>query len=150
MTQQQPQGTYPPTLVFHSVEGFLEAVEQRSIAEIGCVTLKRITPFDGGMLQRHIAFALLTARDHTRDEVLACSVFLTAGDFVDDNHRFTPAEEWQRQLARAERVQQQLQARLRAAPAVRILDAAYHVHPDVCLRFASFSPHERDDGTGTG
>ena len=66
MTHQQPQGTYPPTLVFNSVEGFLEAVQQRSITEIGCATLKRIKPFEGGMLQRHIAFVLLTARDHAR------------------------------------------------------------------------------------
>ncbi len=97
------------------------------------------------MLQRHLSFMLLTARDQAREEVLTCSVFLTAGDFVDDNHRFTPAEEWQRQQAHAKRVQHQLQLRLQALASVRVLDAAYHVHPDVCMRFASFSLQEPDD-----
>ncbi len=63
--------------------------------------------------------------------VLACSVLLKAGDFVDDKHLFTPADEWQRQQARTERVQHQVQRRLQALVSVRVLDAAYHVHPDV-------------------
>ncbi len=149
MTNQQPQPSYPATLVFNSVEGFLHAVQQRSITEIGCVTLKRIKPFEGGMLQRHISFMLLTARDHTRDEVLACSVRLKAGDVVDDTHLFTPADEWQRQQAHADVVQQQVKRRLQALVSVDVLDAAYHVHPDVCMRFAAFSPHVADDATGT-
>ena len=146
MTQQQPQATYPATLVFNSVEGFLEVVQQRSITEIGCATLKRIKPFEGGMLQRHISFLLLTARDHTRNEVLACSVLLKAGDFVDDTHLFTPAEAWQRQQARAEVVQQEVRQRLDAVPAIRVVDAAYHVHPDVCMRFATLELTQAERG----
>ena len=150
MTQQQPQPSYPATLVFNSVEGFLHAVQQRSITEIGCATLKRIKPFEGGMLQRHISFMLLTAHDHTRNEVLACSVLLKAGDFVDDTHLFTPAEAWQRQQARAEVVQQEVRQRLAAMPTIRILDAAYHVHPDECMRFAALQVPGAERGVEAG
>src|SRR5919202_5313491 len=105
---------FPPTLVFTSVDGFLDAVQQRSIDEIACATLQRVTPFADGMLQRHTSFLLLTARDHGREEILACSVFLQAGDFVVDHHRFTPANDWERQQAHAEVVRCHL---LRRAPA---------------------------------
>ena len=150
MTHQQPHGTYPPTLVFNSVDGFLEAVQQRSLTEIGCATLKRIKPLEGGMLQRHVSFILLTARDYTRHEVLACSVFLTAGDFVNDNRLWTPPAEWQQQQARAERVHDQLRTRLCAVAHVRIVDAAYLVHPDVCLRFATLALRRADGGNEAG
>ena len=147
----QTQDIYPPTLVFNSVDGFLEAVNRRAIDEIGCATLKRVTPFAEGMLQRHTSFMLLTARDHVRGEILACSVFLQAGDFVDEKHLFTPAEEWGRQQARAEVVRRQLLLRLHTLPAIRVVDAAYHVSPDVCMRFASFTLEEEpDDGNTQG
>ena len=139
--------TFPLTLIFNSVDGFLEAVHRRSIDEIGCATLKRITPCAEGMLQRHTSFLLLTARDHTRDEVLACSVFLKAGDFMDDKHLFTAAEEWERQSTRAEAVRRQLLLHLHAVPSIRVLDAAYHVHPDVAMRFATFT-FDEEPGTG--
>src|SRR5919202_2941704 len=93
---------FPPTLVFTSVDGFLDAVQRRGIDEIACATLKRVTPFADGMLQRHTSFLLLTARDHGREEILACSVFLQAGGFVDDQHRFSPPENWGRPQAHAE------------------------------------------------
>src|ERR671933_1978400 len=81
---------FPPTLVFTSVAGFLDAVQRRSIAEIACAALKRVTPFAEGMLQRHTSFLLLTARDHRREEILACSVFLQAGGFFGGPPPFTP------------------------------------------------------------
>ena len=82
--------------------------------------------------------------------MLTCSVLLTAGDFVNDNHQFTPAAEWKQQQARAERVQDQLHARLGAVAHVRIVDAAYHVHPDVCLRFAALALRRADGGNEAG
>src|ERR671932_1939332 len=82
---------FPPTLVLTSVAGFLDAVQRRGIDEIACATLKRVTPFADGMLQRHTSFLLLTARDHGREEILACSVFLQAGDFVGGPPPFSPA-----------------------------------------------------------
>ena len=141
--------TYPPTLVFTSVDGFLDAVQHRSIDEIACATLKRVSPFAEGMLQRHTSFMLLTARDHVRDEILVCSVFLQAGDFVDDQHLFTPAQEWERQKARGEAVRRQVQLRLRALLTIRVVDAAYHVSPDVCMRFAAFPLEEPGDDSST-
>ena len=136
---------FPPTLVFTSVAGFLDAVQRRSIDEIACATLQRVTPFADGMLQRHTSFLLLTARDHGREEILACSVFLQAGDFVDDHHRFTPANEWERQQAHAEAVRHQVLRRLQALPTIQVVDAAYHVSPDVCMRFAAFPLEEQGD-----
>lgn len=127
MNHQQSQSTYPVTLVFNSVEGFLYAVQQRSIGEIGCATLKRINPTEGGMMQRHTSFLLLTARDHTRDEVLACY----------DNQLWTPIEDWKRQQVRAEMVQQEMEKRLDALLTMHVVDAAYLVHPDVCMCFAT-------------
>ena len=44
MVKQRTTG-YPPTLIFHSVDGFLAAVQARDIHEIGCATLQRTTPF---------------------------------------------------------------------------------------------------------
>ena len=80
MTNQQ-QATFPPTLVFNSVDAFVAAVQTRSITEIGCVLLQRSTPFEGGMLERRTSFA----------------------------------------------------------------QAAYHVHPDVCMRFAEFTVDEASE-----
>jgi hypothetical protein len=140
---------FPPTLVFTSVDGFLDAVQRRSIDEIACATLKRVTPFAEGMLQRHTSFMLLTARDHRREEILACSVFLQAGDFVDDHHRFTPAKEWERQNARAETMRHQVLRRLHAVPTIQVVDAAYHVSPDVCMRFAALPLEEPGDASST-
>ncbi len=88
MTRQPT--TYPPTLVFHCVHGFLEAVQTRGIHEIGCATLQRTTPYAQGMLERRVSFIQLTARDHARDAILACSVYLKHGDFVGPDQRFTP------------------------------------------------------------
>ncbi|HSH78276.1 MAG TPA: hypothetical protein VLA19_07060 [Herpetosiphonaceae bacterium] len=141
MTYHQ-QGTFPPTLVFNSVDAFVEAVQSRSIMEIGCVTLQRSTPFEGGMLERRTSFALLTARDTTRDEILSCSVFLKYGDFVGGDQLYMPPEEWRRQLERGEQVRHRLLRHLQAVPNIRVLDAAYHVHPDVCMRFAGFTVDE--------
>jgi hypothetical protein len=145
MPSQKPQAAYPPTLVFNSLEGWLHAMEQRSIGEIGCVTLKRIVPSADGMLQRQISFLLLTARDPARNEVLVCSLFLKAGDFMDGRHLFTPAAEWQRQKTHAEAVQRQVQARLAALSHVRVVDAAYAICPDLCMRFAAFALADEQD-----
>ena len=146
MSNQMPT-TFPPTLIFNSVDGFLEAVQRRVIDEIGCATLKRITPCAEGMLQRHTSFMLLTARDPIRDEVLVCSVFLKAGDFMDDKHLFTPASEWERQTTRAEAVRRQVLLHVHAVPNLRVLDAAYHVYPGVAMRFATFTVQE-EPGAG--
>lgn len=137
---------FPPTLVFTSVDAFLHAVQQRSIPEIGCTTLKRIKPFSDGMLERHTSFILLTAHDHIRDEVLTCSVFLKAGDFIDRTQLFTPAAEWERQNVRAELVRQQVVQYVHAVPNIHVVDAAYHVHPDVGMRFATFTLDEASHG----
>lgn len=138
MTTHQ-QSTFPPTLVFNSVDAFVAAVQTRCITEIGCATLQRSTPFEGGMLERRTSFALLTARDTTRSEILSCSVFLKYGDFVGGDQLYMPAEEWRRQRARGEQVQHQLLRHLQGVPNIRLLQAAYHVHPDVCMRFAGFT-----------
>ena len=144
MTQHH-QGTFPPTLVFSSVAAFVAAVQTRSITEIGCATLQRSTPFEGGMLERRTSFALLTARDTTRGEILSCSVFLKYGDFVGGDQLYMPAEEWRRQRARGEQVQHQLLQHLQALPNIRVLQAAYHVHPDACMRFAAFTVDEASE-----
>ncbi len=144
MTQHH-QGTFPPTLVFSSVAAFVAAVQTRSITEIGCATLQRSTPFEGGMLERRTSFALLTARDTTRGEILSCSVFLKYGDFVGGDQLYMPAEEWRRQRARGEQVQHQLLRYLHALPNIRVLQATYHVHPDVCMRFAEFVVDETSE-----
>jgi hypothetical protein len=70
---------------------------------------------------------------------------LQAGDFVDDQHRFTPANEWERQQAHAEVVRRHLLRRLQALPTIQVVDAAYHVSPDVCMRFAAFPLEEQGD-----
>ena len=82
--------TYPPTMVFNSVDSFLEAVQARAIIEIGCATLQRVSPLAEGMLQRRISFVQLTAHDPVQNEILACSVYLKHGDFVNDDQLFTP------------------------------------------------------------
>ncbi len=147
MTHHQ-QGTFPPTLVFSSVDAFVAAVQTRSIMEIGCVTLQRSTPFEGGMLERRTSFALLTARDTTRGEILSCSVFLKYGDFVGGDQLYMRQDEWRRQRERGEQVQHQLLRRLDAVPHIQVLHAAYHVHPDVCMRFAAFAvPETSEPGT---
>lgn len=150
MTHQQQHMMYPVTLVFNSVDGFLEAVQQRSITEVGCATLKHIKPFEGGMFERHTSFLLLTARDHARDEVLACSVYLMTADFGHGDDLWTPPDDWKRQQARAEMVKHEVQKRLDAVPSIHVVDAAYHVHADVHTRFASLSSSVGDDGNGTG
>lgn len=137
--------TYPPTLVFHSVDGILAAVQARDIHEIGCATLQRTTPYAQGMLERRLSYIQLTARDQARDELLACSVYLKHGDFAAPDQLFMPADEWRRQLQRAERIQQALQERLARMPELQILDAAYAIHPDLALRFAAFPPGDPDD-----
>ena len=94
------------------------------------------------MLERRTSFALLTARDAARGEILSCSVFLKYGDFVGGDQLYMPPEEWRRQLERGEQVRHRLLRYLQAVPNIRILDAAYHVHPDVCMRFAKFTVDE--------
>lgn len=138
----QPSITYPPTLIFNSVDAFLETVQARSIAELGCATLKRATSFAAGMGERRIAFVLLTARDHARDEILSCSVYLHYGDYMAQDQLFTPRDEWERAQARGAQVRRQLLARLQRLSEVHLLDATYHVHPDVHLRFAAFIPDD--------
>jgi hypothetical protein len=150
MSHQQQHMTYPVTLVFNSVDGFLEAVQQRSIGEIGCATLKRIKPWEGGMFERHTSFLLLTARDHARDEVLTCSVYLMTADVANGDDLWTPLADWKRQQVRAEMVKHEVQKRLDAMPSIHVLDAAYHVHADVHMRFASLSPPVADDGNEGG
>ena len=88
---------------------------------------------------------LLTARDTARGEILSCSVFLKYGDFVNGDQLFMRPEEWRRQLQRGEKVRLQLLEHLQALPDIQILDAAYHVHPDVCLRFAAFTVDETSE-----
>ena len=146
MSNRTP-ATFPPTLVFSSVDAFLAALHARSITEIGCATLQRTTPFEGGMLERRTSFVLLTARDTTRGEILSCSVFLKYGDFVNGDQLFMRPEEWRRQLQRGEKVRLQVLQHLQALPDIQVLDAAYHVHPDVCLRFAAFTS---DETSGAG
>ena len=147
MPKESPT-TYPPTLVFTRVESFLETVQARGIRAIGCATLRRSSPFGAGMGERRVSFILLTARDHVHDEILSCSVYLSYADYVGEQ-RCMPHEEWERERARGERVQRQLLDHLRRVPELRILDAAYHVHPDVSLRFAAFVPAAGADAAGS-
>ena len=95
-----------------------------------------------GMLERRTSFALLTARDAARGEILSCSVFLKYGDFVGGDQLFMASEEWRRQMERGEQVRHQLLRHLQAVPNIQVLDAAYQVHPDVCMRFAGFTGDE--------
>ena len=60
------------------------------------------------------------------------------------NQLFTPHQEWEHQRARGEQVQRQLLARLHDLPGVRLVDATFHVHPDVATRFAAFPPAQQD------
>ena len=145
MTKQPT--TYSPTLVFHCVHGFLEAVQTRGIHEIGCATLQRTTPYAQGMLERRVSFIQLTARDHARDAILACSVYLKHGDFVGPDQLFTPPDEWRRQLERGERIRRARTTRLERVSDLRVLDAASAIHPDLAIRFAAFPPGDPEDAT---
>lgn len=136
---------YPPTLIFHSVDAFLAAVQAREIHEIGCTTLQRTTPCAQGMLERRLSYIQLTARDHARNEILACSLYLKHGDFTAPDQLFTPLDEWRRHMQRAERIQQALHERLARIPEFQILDAAYAIHPDLALRFAAFPAGDPDE-----
>ena len=145
MTKQPTN--YSPTLVFHCVHGFLEAVQTRGIHEIGCATLQRTTPYAQGMLERRVSFIQLTAHDHARDAILACSVYLKHGDFVGPDQLFTPPDEWRRQLERGERIRRARTTRLERVSDLRVLDAAYAIQPDLAIRFAAFPPGDPEDAT---
>ena len=142
---KQPTTAYPPTLVFHSVDGFLNAVQARDIHEIGCATLQRTTPYAQGMLERRVSFIQLTARDHTREEILACSIYLKHGDYSGPDQLLTAPDEWRRQLQRAERIRRAMEERLARTPELQVLDAAYAIHPDLALRFAAFPAGDPDE-----
>ena len=136
---------YPPTLVFTSVANFLAAVEARAIVEIGVATLQRVSPFAEGMLERRVSFVQMTARDPARDAILACAVYLRHGDFAGPDHLFTPPDAWRRQLERGDRIRRQLLTQLTRIPGLRLLDATYHVRPEVATRFASFPLHDEPE-----
>ena len=74
---------------------------------------------------------------------------LKAGDFVGKDQLYMPAEERRHQQARGEQVQHHLLRHLHVLPNIRVLDAAYHVHPDICMRFAEFSVHETFEAGNT-
>jgi hypothetical protein len=144
---KQSNAPFPPTLIFSRVEAFLDAVQVRGLEEVGHATLKRVTPFAEGMGERRISFLLLTARDAARNEILSCSVYLHYGDFVAGDQLLSPREEWERQQARGAAVRQQVLQYVRDLPKVRLIDATYHVHPDVAVRFATFSVGTAPDET---
>jgi hypothetical protein len=140
---------YPPTLVFTSVDSFLRTVQARSLVEIGYATLKRVSPFAEGMAERRIMFMLLTARDHVRNEILSCSVYLYYGDYMAPDQLITSQDEWEREHEHGTHVRQEVMSRLQCLPEVRLLDATYHVHPDVHLRFATVTPDNTPTDAGS-
>ena len=72
---------------------------------------------------------------------------LKHGDFSGPDQLFTPPDEWRRQLERGERIRRALSTRLARVPDLRVLDAAYAIHPDLALRFAAFPPDDPEEAT---
>ncbi len=124
--------------MFHRVDGFLEAVQTHGMHAIGSATLQRTTPAADNLLERRVCSIQLTARDHVRAAILACSVYLKHGDCIDRGQRFPPPSAWRRSLERGAGTRRARITRLERVPDLQVLDAAAAIHPDRALRFAAF------------